>query len=142
MTTRDWLWFCVVLFLALGWGAHFRYTQYKDNPVPYKSPPNADELQRSLSRMKDHAAEEATKNRALSTALREMRETSLTISQRQEIDLKVKEFLTAEPSLTTAQKDRIYDQLHIVLFTIDEIKQMEPDWYDKRIDRLLNANDQ
>jgi hypothetical protein len=72
----------------------------------------------------------------------EVRETRLTISQRQEIDLKVKEFLTAESSLTTAQKERIDDQLHIVLFTIDEIKQMEPDWYDKRIDRLLNSNDQ
>jgi hypothetical protein len=27
-TTRDWLWFCVVMALAFGWSGHFRYSKW------------------------------------------------------------------------------------------------------------------
>src|ERR1044072_9917155 len=27
-TIRDWFWLCIVLALAIGWGSHFRYTQW------------------------------------------------------------------------------------------------------------------
>ena len=33
-TTRDWLWFCVVTALAIGWGTHVRYTDHASPPKP------------------------------------------------------------------------------------------------------------
>jgi hypothetical protein len=27
-TIRDWFWLCLVLFLAMGWGSHFGYSQF------------------------------------------------------------------------------------------------------------------
>jgi hypothetical protein len=37
-TTRDWLWLCVVMALAFGWGSHFRYSEWVEENV-VNSPP-------------------------------------------------------------------------------------------------------
>ncbi len=29
-TTRDWMWFCLVFALAIGWGGSFRYNEWLD----------------------------------------------------------------------------------------------------------------
>jgi hypothetical protein len=34
-TTRDWVWFWIVMGLAIGWGTHVRYTAYLEAPYPY-----------------------------------------------------------------------------------------------------------
>jgi len=33
-TTHDWIWFCVVFALALGWGSHFRYSFWLHENMP------------------------------------------------------------------------------------------------------------
>jgi hypothetical protein len=30
-TTRDWIWFCIVIALAFGWSGHFRYSKWLEN---------------------------------------------------------------------------------------------------------------
>jgi hypothetical protein len=30
-TTRDWIWFCIAVSLAIGWGMHVRYTAYVES---------------------------------------------------------------------------------------------------------------
>lgn len=137
-TIRDWLWACVVLSLAFGWGSHFRYTRYKDTPVTYKLPTDTSELQQALARMKENKQEEETKYRAITKALHE---TSVTIVQRQELDQKVKEILAVEAQrLPPDQKERMEDQLHSALFTPGEIREMDPDWYEKAINRMLKKS--
>jgi len=32
-STRDWIWFCIVVALIIGWGSHFRYSWWLEDHV-------------------------------------------------------------------------------------------------------------
>lgn len=53
-TTRDWLWFCVVFAVAIGWGTHFRYSRWYDaKAVILPSSFSRDELSQPLAKTQE-----------------------------------------------------------------------------------------
>lgn len=49
-TMRDWLWLCIIIALAGGWGTHVRYSYLFERDLPtYDTPPSVASIQTELS---------------------------------------------------------------------------------------------
>jgi hypothetical protein len=74
-TTRDWLWFCVVLALAIGRGGHFRYSLWqeenlmKDRPVDITVEEMRSALDTERVRLEEYRLENARLNHAIRKVL-------------------------------------------------------------------------
>jgi hypothetical protein len=73
-TTRDWLWLCVVLALAFGWGSHFRYTMWfeenlaKDRPIDV----TVEQMRNALNDERERMERFRLENARLSYAIRKV----------------------------------------------------------------------
>ncbi len=69
------MWFCLVLVLAVGWGGHFRYSQWlEENLMRYRAPDaTVEEMKTALDEERDQTwkwmQENARLNHALGTVL-------------------------------------------------------------------------
>ncbi len=69
------MWFCLVLVLAVGWGGHFRYSQWlEENLMRYRAPyATVEEMKTALDEERDQTwkwmQENARLNHALGTVL-------------------------------------------------------------------------
>ncbi len=83
-TTRDWMWFCVVLVLAVGWGGHFRYSRWLEENLMKAQPPNVtvEEMKIALSDERQRAESLELENARLNIAIGEV----LTREQRDEVE--------------------------------------------------------
>ena len=70
-TTRDWMWFCVVLVLAVGWGGHFRYSQWLEEHLMRAQPVNVtvEEMKSALSDERQRVWKSEQENTRLSQAM-------------------------------------------------------------------------
>src|SRR5262245_6751577 len=73
-TTRDWMWFCVVLVLAVGWGGHFRYSQWLNEHLMRAQPINVtvEEMKSALNDERQETWKWLQENARLSYAIREV----------------------------------------------------------------------
>lgn len=71
-TTRDWMWFCVVFAMAIGWGMHVRYSTLLESPAlstPYTTPIGFDELQQLSNAQRDQLRKIKNENEVLRYAV-------------------------------------------------------------------------
>ena len=90
-TTRDWIWFCLVFFLAFGWGGHFRYSMWlEDNVVanPAAHLFNDEDLMDQLKVAREKLAEERAYSAAVAYGTRRL----LDEDARQELGKLIKEY--------------------------------------------------
>jgi hypothetical protein len=68
------MWFCVVLVLAVGWGGHFRYSQWLEEHLMRAQPPNVtvEEMKSALSDERQETWKWMGENARLNYAIREV----------------------------------------------------------------------
>jgi len=67
------MWFCVVLVLAVGWGGHFRYSQWLEEHLMRAQPVNVtvEEMKTALSDARQETSKLWHENAGLNHAIRE-----------------------------------------------------------------------
>ncbi len=81
-TSRDWIWFCIVFALAVGWSGHFQYTKWLENNVLHERYASSLKLRNELSAAHEKAFELKAEVLAVQAAL----ETFCTPGQRKQIE--------------------------------------------------------
>jgi hypothetical protein len=71
-TTRDWLWLCIVLALAFGWGGHYRYSLWLEENLVKDRPADVtvEEMRTALNDERETAAKLRLENARLDFAIR------------------------------------------------------------------------
>jgi hypothetical protein len=82
-TLRDWIWFCIVIALAIGWGTHVRYTNHLET-YQFHIPSHGE-----LTGLLQSATSDSERYRRELSALNvALRKSALTELQRAEIEKK------------------------------------------------------